>query len=72
MKPNTHPAPVLLEWRKSSYSGNNGDCVEVAVLPGGGRGLRDSKNPSGPILTFPAPEFTAFLAAARVGGIGEA
>jgi hypothetical protein len=31
------------QWRKSSYSnGNDGDCVEVADLPGG-MAVRDSK-----------------------------
>ncbi|MCX4699022.1 DUF397 domain-containing protein [Streptomyces sp. NBC_01373] len=67
MKPNIHPASAPLEWVKSSYSGNNGNCVEVAVLPGGGRALHDSKNPSGPVLTFSADEFSAFMASARAG-----
>ena len=35
-------------WRKSSYSGGNGgNCVEVAVLAGGRRAVRDSKDPAG-------------------------
>lgn len=38
-----------MTWRKSSYSGSNGgNCVEVASALGA---LRDSKNPSGPVLT---------------------
>jgi hypothetical protein len=38
-----------MSWRKSSFSGSNGgSCVEVA---GSLRSLRDSKNPSGPVLT---------------------
>lgn len=40
-----------LNWRKSSYSGNNGgQCVELAA-----RGpilVRDSKDPHGPVLEF--------------------
>ncbi|MGI9003620.1 MAG: DUF397 domain-containing protein [Pseudonocardia sp.] len=42
---NTAPRdPASLIWRKSSYSrGNGGDCVEVAVLPGGGPAIRDSE-----------------------------
>ncbi|MBW1603163.1 DUF397 domain-containing protein [Streptomyces sp. JJ66] len=51
-----------LEWVKSSYSGNNGNCVEVAVLPGCGRALRDSKNPDGPALMFTAGEWHTFAA----------
>ncbi|WP_189161707.1 DUF397 domain-containing protein, partial [Sphaerisporangium melleum] len=34
-----------LNWRKSSYtSGNGGNCVEIAPLPGG-MAVRDSKRP---------------------------
>ncbi|WP_427921141.1 DUF397 domain-containing protein [Streptomyces sp. cg40] len=69
MKPTIQP--TLLEWVKSSYSGNNGNCIEVAVLPGGGRALRDSKDPSGPVLTFTNAEFTAFIDGARDGEFGE-
>lgn len=72
MKPNIHPASAPLEWVKSSFSGNNGNCVEAAVLPGGGRALRDSKNPSGPILTFSADEFAAFIAGAVAGEFDQA
>jgi hypothetical protein len=42
-----------LVWRKSSYSGGGGgECVEVA-FPVGRIAFRDSKNPSGPVLSFP-------------------
>jgi hypothetical protein len=40
---------VEVAWTKSSFSGSNGgDCVEVASTLGA---LRDSKSPSGPVLT---------------------
>ncbi|MEV5839646.1 DUF397 domain-containing protein, partial [Nocardia sp. NPDC052112] len=39
-------------WFKSTRSGANGDCVEVAFLPNTLVGVRDSKNPSGPALVF--------------------
>lgn len=64
----THGNPNLTgaQWRKSSYSnGNGGDCVEVADLDGGGRAVRDSKNPHGPALIFTAAEWTAFTAGVR-------
>jgi len=35
--------------------------LEVAPLPGGGRAVRDSKDPDGPVLRFTAPEWTAFI-----------
>ena len=72
MKPNTQPASASLEWGKSSYSGNNGDCVEVAVLRAGGRAFRDSKDPSGPIVTLSDSGFAAFLAAVGAGEFGRA
>lgn len=42
-----------LVWRKSSRSGNGGECVELACTPDQ-RLVRDSKNPHGPQLLFPA------------------
>jgi Domain of unknown function (DUF397) len=48
-------------WRKSSYSSNEGECVEVAALPDGGRAVRDSKDPGGPVLRFTAEEWRLFL-----------
>ncbi|WP_433891096.1 DUF397 domain-containing protein [Streptomyces sp. CA-111067] len=55
-------------WFKSSYSDNGGNCVEVATNLTDSRGVipvRDSKNPTGPILTFPATAFTSFVAAVK-------
>jgi hypothetical protein len=41
-------------WRKASRSnGTGGDCVEVAHLTNTAVGVRDSKNPAGPVLTMP-------------------
>lgn len=55
------------QWRKSSYSGDTGgDCIEVAPLDGI-VAIRDSKDPEGPALAFPAAAFTAFVAAAARG-----
>ncbi|MFD8917316.1 DUF397 domain-containing protein [Streptomyces sp. NPDC059569] len=61
------PSAAGLEWVKSSYSGNNGNCVEVAVPFGGGRAVRDSKNPGGPALLFSADEWQAFVRGAADG-----
>ncbi len=63
----THDLASLV-WRKSSYSGGNGgNCVEVAVLPGGGPAVRDSKNPDGAVLFFTKTAWSAFLAGVRDG-----
>ncbi|AEW94289.1 MULTISPECIES: DUF397 domain-containing protein [Streptomycetaceae] len=56
-----------VEWTKSSHSGNNNNCVEVAALGTGIRAIRDSKDPHGPALTFTAREFAAFVHAAADG-----
>ena len=49
-----------LKWRKSTRSGDSGNCVEVANVPGGVL-VRDSKNPQGALLRFSAKEWRAFL-----------
>ena len=52
-----------MTWRKSSYSGCNGNCVEVADLPAWVIAVRDSKDPDGPVLTFTPGEWQAFFCA---------
>jgi hypothetical protein len=56
-------APIgALAWRKSLYSGDQGgECVEVAEAPCATVAVRDSKNPTGPVLTLAPATFTAFL-----------
>jgi len=54
-------------WVKSSLSYSNGNCVEVASLSDGEIGVRDSKNPDGPVLRFTADEWRAFIGGARNG-----
>lgn len=50
------------EWFKSTYSGAERACVEVAFLADGGVGIRDSKNPAGPALLVDAGSWRAFIA----------
>jgi hypothetical protein len=54
-------------WIKSSLSYANGNCVEVASLPGGEVGIRNSRNSAGPVLTFTSAEWHAFLGGVRNG-----
>jgi hypothetical protein len=54
-------------WVKSSYSDNGGNCVEVApdlatVMP-----VRDSKDPDGPALVFPADAWAHFVTTVKSG-----
>jgi hypothetical protein len=60
-----------LQWMKSSLSYANGDCVEVARLPDGQIGVRDSKDPAGPVLRFTPLEWAAFTAGVRNDEFGD-
>ncbi|NEW26995.1 DUF397 domain-containing protein [Nocardia cyriacigeorgica] len=57
-------------WFKSTYSNASQDCVEITHFDSGRVGVRDSKDPSGPALTFTPAEWDAFLASARRGELG--
>ena len=48
-------------WRKSSHSGTEANCVELAASA-----VRDSKNPDGPVLSI---DVTALVAAVKAGRI---
>ncbi|MET8252029.1 DUF397 domain-containing protein [Micromonospora sp. NPDC005197] len=49
-------------WRKSRRSGSSGgNCVEVADNLPGVVGVRDSKDPAGPVLTFDPAAWRAFV-----------
>jgi hypothetical protein len=52
--------PEFTNWHKSNHS-DDGGCVEIAEAHGL-IGVRDSKDPGGPMLTFNRHEWTAFTA----------
>jgi hypothetical protein len=53
-------------WRKSTRSsGNSGDCVEVAGNLPGLVGVRDSKDPAGPVLVVDPAAWRAFVTFAK-------
>lgn len=54
----------LTNWRKSSYSGEESNCVEVGAGPEV-VGVRDTKDRAGGTLVFAHPAWGAFLAAVK-------
>ncbi|MFI5616281.1 DUF397 domain-containing protein [Streptomyces sp. NPDC051567] len=66
----TQPRPTLADlthpaWRTSSYSGGQGECIQVAdniphLVP-----VRDSKRPAGPVIGFAPAAWRAFVAHLR-------
>jgi hypothetical protein len=60
-------ASVNSTWKKSTRSGGNGgQCVEVRTHAGNIQ-VRDSKDPTGPVLVFTPAEWDAFVAGAKGG-----
>jgi hypothetical protein len=60
----------MLTWIKSSYTGSQGNCVEVASLPDGGRAIRDSKNPDGRHLMVSPSAWRRFTNQIKAGRLG--
>lgn len=58
--------PTNLVWRKARRSTNDGACVEIASVVGE-IALRDSKDPSGPILVYTSGAFSAFIEGVKKG-----
>jgi hypothetical protein len=58
-------------WRKSTHSGAVGNCVELAVVTGGLVGIRNSRNPHGPVLIHNRTELTALLAYIKNGKLDD-
>jgi hypothetical protein len=54
-------------WRKSRRSGGGDNCVEVAIAGDGTVGVRDSKDPAGPVLEFTLAEWAAFTGGVQDG-----
>ncbi|GAV40569.1 DUF397 domain-containing protein [Streptomyces acidiscabies] len=57
----------VFEYRKSSYSHEDGECVEVAANVPSLIAVRDSKAPVGPSLCLAPSAWTSFQGAVRDG-----
>jgi hypothetical protein len=53
-------------WRTSTYSGGNGDCVEIGTL-GQAVAVRDSKHPTVPGLFVSRGTWRSFIRAVKTG-----
>ncbi len=53
-------------WRTSTRSGDNGACVETRFADGTAQ-IRDSKDPSGPVLAFDPSSWAGFVAGVKRG-----
>ncbi|MCA1220713.1 DUF397 domain-containing protein [Streptomyces sp. 8L] len=63
---------TALKWFKSSYSADQGNCIEVAyddadTVATATIHIRDSKNPTGPLLSVNPAAWAAFTRRARHG-----
>lgn len=54
-------------WRISSFSGNNGTCVQVAALPDGRIAVRNSNHPDEGVALFTAAEMIAWIHGVKAG-----
>jgi hypothetical protein len=54
-------------WRKSSFSGQNGQCVEVAVLADGQIAVRNSNRREAGHMLFARAEMAAWIKGVKAG-----
>lgn len=55
------------QWRTSSHSGAQNNCVQVAALLPASVGVRDSKNPDAGALLLPAAEWRTLTGRVKAG-----
>ncbi|MGI5420466.1 DUF397 domain-containing protein [Actinomadura luteofluorescens] len=61
--------PSDIAFRKSSHSGNDSNCVELAPIPGGIIAIRDSKAPDHGLLAVSAGQFAELRRRIRKGAL---
>lgn len=69
--PTTGPTPTPdlhnARWRKSSFSSDNGACVETAPLADGRVAVRNSNHPEAGVVFFTRPEMDAWIKGCKAG-----
>jgi uncharacterized protein DUF397 len=64
----TNPVPTEeLRWRKSSFSNDQGACVETAELPDGTVAVRNSNRPQAGSVVFTRAEMNAWIKGCKAG-----
>jgi hypothetical protein len=63
----TTPDLATAAWAKSSFSGNNGTCVEAAALDDGRIAVRNSKHPGEGVVFFTRAEMDAWIKGVKAG-----
>ena len=56
-------------WRKSTRSGKQGNCVELATVPRSRVAVRNSRFPTGPALVFSTAAVAALIADIKGGDL---
>ena len=55
------------DWQAGRHGDRHDARIELAVLPGGGIAMRNSRHPGGPALIYTYAEIEAFIAGAKDG-----
>jgi hypothetical protein len=56
-------------WRKSTYSNSSSNCVEVRLGSPAAVAIRDSKNPTGAVLTVTPAAWSSFTTTINRGNL---
>ncbi|MCC2280576.1 DUF397 domain-containing protein [Streptomyces sp. ET3-23] len=60
---------TIATWRKSTYSENNGGCIEIAEQYSGVMPVRDSKDPNRAPIVVPRAAWSQFVNAAAADSL---
>lgn len=61
------PELATAAWRTSSFSGDQGSCVETALLPDGRIAVRNSNHPRADVVFFTRAEMDAWIKGCKAG-----